>query len=41
MEKYGKNYVLNSESVVYNGLFVLDGFDGFGIDIKWLFKKND
>ncbi|TKL68325.1 oligopeptide ABC transporter substrate-binding protein Opp1A [Enterococcus faecalis] len=41
VEKYGKNYASNSESAVYNGPFVLDGFDGPGTDTKWSFKKND
>lgn len=41
VEKYGKNYASNSESAVYNGPFVLDGFDGPETDTKWSFKKND
>lgn len=40
VEKYGKEYAANSENAVYNGPFVLDGFDGPGTDTKWSYKKN-
>ncbi|MGX7265466.1 peptide ABC transporter substrate-binding protein [Enterococcus crotali] len=40
VEKYGKDYAANSENSVYNGPFVLDGFDGPGTDTKWSYKKN-
>ncbi|MEJ6347671.1 peptide ABC transporter substrate-binding protein [Holzapfeliella sp. He02] len=41
VEKYGKDYALKSETAVYNGPFVLEGFDGPGTDTKWTYKKND
>jgi oligopeptide transport system substrate-binding protein len=41
VEKYGKNYAGSSENSVYNGPFVLDGFDGPGTDTEWSYKKND
>ncbi|MFD2306704.1 peptide ABC transporter substrate-binding protein [Enterococcus termitis] len=40
VEKYGKEYAANSDNAVYNGPFVLDGFDGPGTDTKWSYKKN-
>ncbi|MFK4566526.1 peptide ABC transporter substrate-binding protein [Enterococcus sp. UD-01] len=40
VEKYGKEYSTSSDKSVYNGPFVLDGFDGPGTDTKWSYKKN-
>ncbi|MBO0468726.1 peptide ABC transporter substrate-binding protein [Enterococcus plantarum] len=40
VEKYGKDYASNSDNSVYNGPFVLDGFDGAGTDTEWSYKKN-
>lgn len=40
VEKYGEKYAATSENAVYNGPFVLDGFDGPGTDTKWSYKKN-
>jgi oligopeptide transport system substrate-binding protein len=40
VEKYGKEYSTASDKSVYNGPFVLDGFDGPGTDTKWSYKKN-
>ncbi|MTD37530.1 peptide ABC transporter substrate-binding protein [Erwinia sp. CPCC 100877] len=40
VEKYGKEYSAASDKSVYNGPFVLDGFDGPGTDTKWSYKKN-
>lgn len=41
VEQYGKDYTVKSENAVYNGPFVLDGFDGPGTDTTWTYKKND
>lgn len=41
MEENGDVYVFVSDKVVYNGLFILEDFDGLGIDIEWIYKKND
>lgn len=41
VEKHGKDYASTSENAVYNGPFVLDEFDGPGIDTEWSYKKND
>ncbi|MCB5954539.1 peptide ABC transporter substrate-binding protein [Enterococcus sp. CWB-B31] len=40
VEQYGKEYAATSENAVYNGPFVLDGFDGPGTDTEWSYKKN-
>lgn len=40
VEKEGTNYAKTSKNAVYNGPFVLDGFDGPGTDTNWSYKKN-
>ncbi|MEJ6347672.1 peptide ABC transporter substrate-binding protein [Holzapfeliella sp. He02] len=40
-EKFGKDYTTKSANSVYNGPFVLDGFDGPGTDTTWTYAKND
>lgn len=40
VEKYGKEYTTNSDKAIYNGPFVLAGFDGPGTDTEWSYKKN-
>ncbi|MGC6767282.1 peptide ABC transporter substrate-binding protein [Enterococcus sp. LJL128] len=40
VEEYGKEYATTSDKAVYNGPFVLDGFDGPGTDTEWSYKKN-
>ncbi|MHC5374171.1 ABC transporter substrate-binding protein [Enterococcus sp. LJL120] len=41
VEEYGSDYALTSEAAVYNGPFVLEGFDGPGVDDAWTFAKNN
>lgn len=41
VEEFGDKYASNSESAVYNGPFVLEGFDGAGTDTEWSYVKND
>lgn len=40
VEKHGKDYATTSDKAVYNGPFVLSGFDGPGIDTEWAYEKN-
>lgn len=41
IEKAGDNYASSSETLVYNGPFVLTEFDGPGTDTEWAFEKNE
>lgn len=41
VEKNGDKFATKSENSVYNGPFVLAGFDGPGTDTEWEYKKND
>lgn len=40
VEKEGKNYAKTAENAVYNGPFVLEGWDG-SQDVNWQIKKNE
>ena len=37
----GDQYASTSDNAVYNGPFVLAGFDGPGTDTEWSYEKND
>lgn len=37
----GDQYAQTSDDSVYNGPFVLENFDGPGIDTEWTYQKND
>ena len=39
--KKGDQYATTSDNSVYNGPFVLTGFDGPGTDTEWSYEKND
>lgn len=41
VEEYGKDYATTSESAVYNGAFVLEGYTGPGISFSWKYIKNN
>ncbi|RXA62667.1 peptide ABC transporter substrate-binding protein [Enterococcus casseliflavus] len=41
VEDNGDQYASTSENAVYNGPFVLAGFDGPGTDTEWSYEKND
>ena len=41
MEEKGDQYATTSDNSVYNGPFVLTGFDGPGTDTEWSYEKND
>ena len=41
VKEFGDAYATKSDKSVYNGPFVLDGFDGPGTDTEWAYKKND
>ncbi|MGM0138180.1 oligopeptide ABC transporter, binding protein [Enterococcus sp. DIV0755b] len=41
VEKNGDKYATKSDQSVYNGPFVLAGFDGPGTDTEWEYQKND
>lgn len=41
VEEYGKDYATSSDKAVYNGPFLLDGFEGPGTDTEWQYIKND
>ncbi|WP_142967820.1 peptide ABC transporter substrate-binding protein [Enterococcus casseliflavus] len=41
VEDNGDQYASTSDNVVYNGPFVLAGFDGPGTDTEWSYEKND
>lgn len=41
VEGAGDAYGSTSETLVYNGPFILTEFDGPGIDTEWAFEKND
>ncbi len=41
VEENGDQYASTSDNAVYNGPFVLTGFDGPGTDTEWAYEKND
>ncbi|MFW8599300.1 peptide ABC transporter substrate-binding protein [Enterococcus innesii] len=41
VEDNGDQYASTSDNAVYNGPFVLAGFDGPGTDTEWSYEKND
>ena len=41
VEDNGDQYATTSDNAVYNGPFVLAGFDGPGTDTEWSYEKND
>ncbi|MGX4763106.1 peptide ABC transporter substrate-binding protein [Holzapfeliella sp. JNUCC 72] len=41
VEKYGKDYAINSDNAVYNGPYVLQNFSGPGTDDTWTYAKNN
>lgn len=41
VEENGDQYAQTSDNSVYNGPFVLSGFDGPGTDTEWVYEKND
>lgn len=41
VEEKGDQYATTSDNSVYNGPFVLTGFDGPGTDTEWSYEKND
>ncbi|MDO0917929.1 MULTISPECIES: peptide ABC transporter substrate-binding protein [unclassified Enterococcus] len=41
VEDNGDQYASTSDNAVYNGPFVLVGFDGPGTDTEWSYEKND
>ncbi|HCE11841.1 MAG TPA: peptide ABC transporter substrate-binding protein, partial [Enterococcus sp.] len=41
VEENGDQYAQTSDNSVYNGPFVLSGFDGPGTDTEWAYEKND
>ncbi len=41
VEDNGDQYASTSDNAVYNGPFVLTGFDGPGTDTEWAYEKND
>lgn len=41
VEEHGDQYAATSDNAVYNGPFVLTGFDGPGTDTEWAYEKND
>ncbi|HCE11952.1 MULTISPECIES: peptide ABC transporter substrate-binding protein [unclassified Enterococcus] len=41
VEENGDQYAATSDNAVYNGPFVLSGFDGAGTDTEWAYEKND
>ena len=41
VEDNGDQYPTTSDNAVYNGPFVLAGFDGPGTDTEWSYEKND
>ncbi|MDH6363548.1 oligopeptide transport system substrate-binding protein [Enterococcus sp. PF1-24] len=41
VEEFGDDYAKTSENAIYNGPFVLDNFDGPGVDTDWSYVKND
>lgn len=41
VEEYGKDYATSSDKAVYNGPFLLEGFEGPGTDTEWQYIKND
>ena len=41
VEENGDQYASTSDNAVYNGPFVLTGFDGPGTDTEWDYEKND
>ncbi|MGM0095613.1 oligopeptide ABC transporter, binding protein [Enterococcus sp. DIV1083b] len=41
VEDNGDQYASTSDNAVYNGPFVLAGFDGSGTDTEWSYEKND
>lgn len=41
VEKYGKDYTINSDNAAYNGPFKLVEFDGPGTDTSWAYEKNE
>ncbi|MGJ0995807.1 peptide ABC transporter substrate-binding protein [Enterococcus casseliflavus] len=41
VEDNGEQYASTSDNAVYNGPFVLAGFDGPGTDTEWSYEKND
>jgi len=41
VEDNGDQYASTSDNTVYNGPFVLAGFDGPGTDTEWSYEKND
>jgi oligopeptide transport system substrate-binding protein len=41
VEEYGDDYAKTSEKTVYNGAFVLSGYEGPGVSTEWKYKKNE
>lgn len=41
VEEKGDNYAQTSDDAIYNGPFVLTGFDGPGVDTEWGYEKNE